>query len=88
MKTLQEQLQTLEDELEVPRQDLEEKKREEMQRRKKVENFKKEIQVSRVLLCLCFIARMFLEVAKQIMRVATKKELYAFAIALRKGLLG
>ena len=48
VKMLQEQLQTLEDELEVPRQDLEEKKREEMQRRKKIENFKKEIQVSGV----------------------------------------
>ena len=48
VKALQEQLQTLEDELEVPRQDLEEKKREEMQRRKKIENFKKEIQVSGV----------------------------------------
>ena len=85
---MQEQLQTLEDELEVPRQDLEEKKREEMQRRKKVENFKKEIQVSWVHLCLCLIARMFLDIAKQVMYVATKRKLYAFAIALRKGLLG
>ena len=58
VKTLQEQLQTLEDELEVPRQDLEEKKREEMQRRKKIENFKKEIQVSGVSLACASQARM------------------------------
>lgn len=58
MKTLQEQLQTLEDELEVPRQDLEEKKKEEMQRRKKVENFKKEIQVSGVCPACASHARM------------------------------